>query len=56
MPHRVREILLVSSAYDAFVLEEDGPLTERIFTGYSELSLTSAPRITNVPSAAGPPL
>jgi len=51
MPNRVREILLVSSQYDAFVLEEDGPLTERLFTGYSELNLSSAPRITHVSTA-----
>ncbi len=50
MPHRVREILLVSSAYDAFILEEDGPLTERLFTEYSEVNLSSAARITHVES------
>ena len=51
MPHRIREILLVSSAYDAFVMEEDGRLTDRIFTGYSELNLSEAPRITHAPTA-----
>ncbi|HHH30239.1 MAG TPA: hypothetical protein ENK57_18120, partial [Polyangiaceae bacterium] len=51
MPHRIREILLVSSAYDAFVLEEDGSLSDRLFYGYSELSLSWAPRITHAPSA-----
>ncbi|MCA9605258.1 MAG: hypothetical protein KC619_06675 [Myxococcales bacterium] len=45
MPFRVREILLISSEYDAFVLEEDGPLTERLFMRYSELNLSAAPRI-----------
>lgn len=53
MPHRVREILVVSSPYDAFTLEEDGRLTERIFTEYSELNLSSAPRITHVSTGAG---
>lgn len=48
MPFRVREILLISSEYDAFVLEEDGPLTERLFFRYSELNLSAAPRITHV--------
>ena len=52
MPFRVREILLVSSPYDAFILEEDGRLSERIFTEYSELNLSSAPRITHVDSGA----
>jgi CheY-like chemotaxis protein len=47
MPFRVREILLVSSAYDAFVLEEDGSLSDRLFYQYSELSLSWAPRITH---------
>jgi len=47
MPFRIREILLVSSAYDAFVLEEDGSLSDRIFYEYSELSLSWAPRITH---------
>ncbi len=48
MPHRVREVLLVSSHYDAFILEEDGYLTERIWTQYKELNLTSSPRVTHV--------
>ena len=52
MPYRVREILLVSSPYDAFILEEDGRLTERIFTEYSELNLSSAPRMTHVSTGA----
>jgi len=52
MPFRVREILVLSSPYDAFTLEEDGRLTERIFTEYSELNLSSAPRVTHVSTAA----
>ncbi|MBI2388779.1 MAG: hypothetical protein HYV09_04100 [Deltaproteobacteria bacterium] len=52
MPNRVREVLLVSSQYDAFILEEDGRLTDRIFTEYSELNLSNAPRITHVASGA----
>ncbi|MEI8255048.1 MAG: PEP/pyruvate-binding domain-containing protein [Deltaproteobacteria bacterium] len=52
MPNRVREVLLVSSPYDAFILEEDGRLTDRIFTEYSELNLSNAPRITHVSSGA----
>ncbi len=53
MPNRVREVLLVSSHYDAFILEEDGRLSDRIFTEYSELNLSNAPRITHVSSGAG---
>jgi len=52
MPNRVREVLLVSSPYDAFILEEDGRLTDRIFTEYSELNLSNAPRITHVATGA----
>ena len=48
MPFRIREVLLVSSDYDAFILEEDGRLSERIFTEYHELNLSSAPRLTHV--------
>jgi len=47
---RVREILLVSSFYDAFVLEEDGRLSERIFSEYIDLNLRFIPRIVRVSS------
>ena len=52
MPHRIREVLLVSSPYDAFTLEQDGRLTERLFARYSELNLSSAPRITHASSGS----
>ncbi len=48
MQHRVHEILLISSLYDAFKLEEDGRLGEMIFTEYQDMNLSSAPRITRV--------
>ena len=48
MEFRVKEILLVATVYDAFILEQDGRLTERIFGEYSQLNLTTAPRITSV--------
>ncbi len=51
MAFRVREILLVSSAYDAFVLEEDGSLSDRLFYEYSELSLSWAPRMAHAATA-----
>ncbi len=47
MPNRVREVLLLSSRYDAFVLEEDGQLTEQVFMEYKSLSLSSAPNFTH---------
>lgn len=48
MTHRIREVLLVSSAYDSFILEEDGLLTEMIYTEYADLGLTHSPNITRV--------
>ena len=50
MPFRVREVLLVSSPYDAFILEEDGQLTEQVFFEYRDVSLSGPPRVTHVPS------
>ncbi len=51
MKFRVREILLVSTPYDAFVLEEDGRLSEQIFSEFLDLNLQFAPRIKRVASA-----
>ena len=48
---RVREILLVSSYYDAFVLEEDGRLSEKIFGEYIDLNLRFVPRIHRASTA-----
>ena len=50
MPFKVQEILLVSSPYDAFIMEEDGSLATRIINEYQGLNLSGAPRITLVPS------
>ncbi len=51
MKFRVTEILLVSSLYDAFVLEEDGSLVDKLFTEFIDLNLRFIPRITRVSSA-----
>ncbi len=48
MPHRVREILLVASVYDAYILEEDGSLEEGIWDQYMERGLSSVPRVRKV--------
>lgn len=48
MPFRVRDILLVSSAYDSYILEEDGLLGESLDVEYLQLNLSAAPRITRV--------
>ncbi len=50
MPFRVREILLVSSLYDAFIIEEEGLISELIIGEYQHLLLSSSPRITRVSS------
>jgi CheY-like chemotaxis protein len=50
MHFKVEEILLVATVYDAFILEEEGKLTEQIFGEYHQLNLSSAPRVTSVPS------
>jgi CheY-like chemotaxis protein len=46
MRYRVRDVLLVSSLYDSFILEEDGHLYEMILSGYHEFNLSQAPRLT----------
>jgi len=50
MRSRVNRILLVSSLYDAFTLEEDGLLFEQISGEYRDLSLTSPPQVIRVSS------
>jgi DNA-binding NarL/FixJ family response regulator len=52
MPYRVREVLLVSSPYDAFILEEDGLLTEQVFLEYMDISQPGAPRFTRAGGGA----
>lgn len=50
MPRRIERILLVSSAYDAFILEEDGLLTEMIYSEYVDLGLSQAPQVRRAAS------
>lgn len=45
--YHVREILLITSLYDAFILEEEEKLNEKIFGEYYGLDLSNVPRITN---------
>ncbi len=51
MSIKIREILLVASPYDAFILEEDGSLASRIINEYSGLNLSMPPRVTRTSSA-----
>lgn len=50
MKKRVHEILLISTFYDAFIFEQDGRLSEQIHGEYMQLNLSTAPRITSVPT------
>ena len=50
MPFKVREILLVSSLYDAFIVEEEGLISEMVIWEYRHLLLSSPPRVTHVAS------
>ena len=45
MKFRVTEILLISTAYDAYVLEEDGSLEEQIYHHFNDLNIPFIPRI-----------
>ena len=48
MQHRIINVLLVCSNYDAFMLEEDGRIDEQIFTEYVSLNLRYPPKFTQV--------
>ena len=50
MPFRVQDILLVSSLYDSFTLQEDGRLNELIAGEFLELSLHHTPGLVHVSS------
>jgi DNA-binding response OmpR family regulator len=50
MTHRIYNILLFASKYDAFVLEEDGRIDELIFNEYTSLNLRYPPRFRLVSS------
>jgi hypothetical protein len=46
MAKKVTDILLVSSPYDAFIMEEEGRLAERIIKEYRGLNLSQPPKLT----------
>ena len=48
MLYRIHEILLVASPYDAFILEEDGRLTEQILNEYLVMNFYQSPRLWRV--------
>ncbi|WP_373498585.1 PEP/pyruvate-binding domain-containing protein [Desulfococcus sp.] len=51
MSVKVNDILLVSTPYDAFIMEEDGSLATKIIHEYRGLNLSRPPRITKAFSA-----
>ena len=44
MKKRIYHVLLISSAYDAFILEDDGRIDEQIFNEYVSLNLRYPPQ------------
>lgn len=51
MPFKVKEILLVANLYDAYSIEREGRFSEYVLGEYSQMNLTSVPRITGVSSS-----
>ncbi|TLX74970.1 response regulator [Labilibacter sediminis] len=51
MQTRIQSVLLISSSYDAFLLEEDGRIEEQIFNEYVSLNLRYPPRFIQVTTA-----
>lgn len=51
MSFRIREVLLVASDYDSYILEEDGQLAESLDVEFYQLKLSWAPRIITASNA-----
>ena len=51
MPHRIKNVLLVASLYDSFLLADDDRLNEALFGEMLDSSPRSAPKITRVATA-----
>lgn len=51
MTRRIYRVLLVANPYDAFMLEDDGRIDEKIFSEYAGLGLSTPPRFTLVSDA-----
>lgn len=52
MPFKVKEILLISSLYDAYAIDREGRFSEHMLGQYMDLNLTSFPRITGASSSS----
>ena len=51
MQKRVQHVLLICSRYDAFIMEEDGKIEEKVFNDYVSFNLRYPPRFVHVTSA-----
>ncbi len=48
MREQVRNVLIVSSLYESFIMAEDGQLNELLLTKFLDVNLSQAPRLTHV--------
>ena len=48
MKHRIYNVLIVANPYDAFMLEDDGRIDEKIYNEYVELGLRYPPTFKQV--------
>lgn len=51
MQKRIQYVLLICSKYDAFIMEEDGKIDEKVFNDYVSFNLRYPPRFIHVESA-----
>ena len=59
MMRRIYNVLIVANPYDAFMLEDDGRIEEKIYNEYMELGLRYPPTFTQVSTteeASGSPI
>ena len=55
MTRRIFNVLIVANPYDAFMLEDDGRVDEKIFDEYMELGMRYPPTFTQVSTTEGTP-
>ncbi len=48
MRHKIRNVLLISSIFDAYILEQDGILSEQLYGEYKQMNILDIPQITTV--------
>jgi CheY-like chemotaxis protein len=52
MQRRIQYVLLICSKYDAFIMEEDGKIDEKVFNDYVSFNIRYPPQFVHVASAA----